>query len=161
MRSLEQLQETALQLELDIVDADGNELDAGVLSKAIAAKEAANKAEAKVAKAAAKTARKTAKEIDDAEDAVKKAAREAASAAVTVREADPKLLTALGLSKPTGADLALAKEHAYPVAIPGAKPYEIRVSMQCAFGGGLRPAGSVMLLTDAHAAKKREYLTPA
>lgn len=62
---------------------------------------------------------------------------------------------------PTDADFALADKYDYPIAIPGAKPYFLKfTSVVCAYGGGERAMGTVILLTDAHAANKREYLRP-
>lgn len=60
----------------------------------------------------------------------------------------------------TAKDRALAKKHGYPVAIPGGKAFTTSSSFNCAFGGGLRPMGSVVILTAAHAAHKADYLTP-
>ena len=60
----------------------------------------------------------------------------------------------------TTKDRALAKKHGYPVAIPGGKAFTTSSSFNCAFGGGLRPMGSVVILTAEHAAHKADYLTP-
>lgn len=70
------------------------------------------------------------------------------------------LARAVGLDKAEPADIDLAKLHNYPVAIPGAKAYVTDIEMRCALGGGVRPAGSVILLIDKHARNKLEYLTP-
>lgn len=60
----------------------------------------------------------------------------------------------------TSSDRALAKKHGYPVVIPGGKAFTTSASFNCAFGGGLRPIGSVVILNAAHAAHKAEFLTP-
>jgi hypothetical protein len=73
---------------------------------------------------------------------------------------NPELAQKLGMDKATDEDIALAKRHNYPVVIPGAKAYVTDISMRCALGGGERPAGSVILLTEAHARNKLEYLSP-
>lgn len=73
---------------------------------------------------------------------------------------DKELASKLGLPDATDADIALAKKHDYPVVIPGARAYVTDISMRCALGGGEREAGKVILLTDAHAARKHEYLNP-
>lgn len=164
MATIESLQEQALQLEIDIYrDTDDGEtepLNADELTAAIEARTAELKAEAEAEAAAADAARKSAAEEKKAEAARKRAKARAAAKAAAAAPAPNDVAAAYGLGSVTKADRELARKHGYPVAIPGAVPFKISTSLNCGYGGGLRPAGSVMLLTAEHAANKHPYLTP-
>jgi len=154
-----ELQEEALQLGVDIYgDADSNdELTKADLKSAIAVALAENAAQAEADKAEADSARASAAEADKAEVAAQAAKDDAVKSPTTV-DAAPELLKKMGLPGSSKADRELAIKHGYPVAIPGGKAYRTRISFHCAMGGGERPMGSVVILTDAHAANKLEYL---
>lgn len=72
----------------------------------------------------------------------------------------PELSKLAGLGDVTDADIALARHFDYPIVVPGARAYVTSISFNDAFGAKLRPAGTVVLLIDAHARNKLEHLTP-
>jgi len=157
MDNLEALQERALQYEVEITtkneDGTTRELTYDELSPLV---EAARKAAADSVKTETPSASGRASRATRATRAATEA--ELPAKKTKVPSANKSLLSALGLGEPSDSDYNLAAEHDYPVAITGAKAYRTKISIHCAMGGGERPAGSVMLLTDAHAANKLEYL---
>ncbi len=157
-----ELQERALDLELEIrhepeQDQDhGKELTVAELKEAIGtaeeALEVSNAAEESAKDEARASATETPTEateghISDADGSV--------SAANT--EAAPSPSPTAGRKRLS--DAAMAKKHGYPVTVPGGKPYKTRVSFNCSAGGGLRPADSVVLLNDREAEHKAEFIT--
>lgn len=161
MATKAELQEQALQLEVDIysgVGDDSKELTKAQLTEAIEAKLAANADAALAAEAEKGSARQSAAVADKAESDAQSVTDVAARSETTV-DAAPELLEKMGLSAPSKADRALAKKHGYPVAVPGGKAYRTSVSFQCVMGGGFRTMGSIVILTDAHAKNKMQFLT--
>lgn len=166
MASKTSLQEQILQLDGSIYYPEGHEKEGKELIKAdlvdaidqlrTAALDA-HKAE----QAEAEQARQPVEE-EDADSSADKPDPEPASEPVAAAPVvDPPKESS---KKPgrgvTAKDRALAKKHGYPVAIPGGKAFTTSSSFNCAFGGGLRPMGSVVILTAEHAAHKADYLTP-
>lgn len=149
-------QEEALQLELNIYEEgpDGLEHELDVLLQMIADRKVALKKEHEAEEKEASSARATAKKAKAAERAAQKKVDDAMRSSTTV-----EMKSTSDLGTPNKADKALAKKHGYPVVIPGAKAYRTKLSFHCAYGGKFRQMGSIVLLTDAHAANKKEYLT--
>ncbi len=174
---LEELQEQALRAEIDIQNPDGSAKTAEQLRQELGNQEAerqgirAPQAPQEPPSAPAPTpptqpeakAKPAGKGAAKASAAKQPASNPAGSPAPfkrTIPSATPSLLRALGWPDPTDADFALAQKHGYPVAVPGGKAYITRVSFHDTLGGGERPAGSVVILHDAHATNKLEFLTP-
>ena len=163
MATKSQLQEQALQLEINIYsepegDDDPKELTKAQLVEAIEAKEAANTEADGQQTNDDEAVRQTARDADAAEVKRQADADAAAASSTTVDPAD-ELLKRMGIDGPSAADRKLAKKHGYPIAVPGGKAYRATTSLNCGMGGGLRQAGSVIILSDAHAANKLDYLT--
>lgn len=162
------LQEEALQLGVNIycgTKADGSvkELSVSALKKAIEARKDELQADHEYEQTEAEKAIESAKEAQRLEAKRKDELRnlvDKQSRSEVVSAPPPDLVEKLGLPKPSKSDFALAKKYGYPVAIPEGKAFRIKISMNCIFGGGLRPAESVMLLTPAEAQHKRDYLQP-
>jgi len=183
-QTLEQLQEEALQYEVDIYDPDDQErelpyeellpLVEAAKTQAVeehqrqqeAAKEArkpmkASKGKGKAAAGASgragASAGMRAKGTQDASEAFDLSFDELKSKIATVGH---ELRSELRMPEATEEEYRLAYEHGYGIAIPGAKPYRTSIQMRDAFSGEERPAGSVIFLTDAHASNKLDYLEP-
>lgn len=174
------LQEEALQLEVSIYYPDGHEKEGKEmtvedLKAVVAERKAALEAEHQQRQADAAAARDGADEEADEEDGTDeeeedeeedepapapKAARKSRKKAAPVVDPPAERLKLMGCRKPGDKDRALAAKHGYPVAVPGGKAYRTSVSFNCSLGGGLRPAGSVVILTDEQAQHKKDFLTP-
>lgn len=89
-------------------------------------------------------------------DAKKTRTRRARRAAAADPEAG--ILAKMGVKVSQG-DRTMAAKHGYPVAVPGGKPYVTRAGFNCSFGGGYRHIDTIVLLTDAEAAHKSEFIT--
>lgn len=156
---LEGLQEEALQHEIDINDEDGNPLSAEALRARLVEHEEA-------AQEAAEGADEVPPESEStAPPAGRKGGpgprpRGAKGSKARAASPNPDTLHRLKLPSPSSADFQLADRYDYPVAVPGGKPYRIAISINCLLGGGERPIGSVMLMTDDFASNKHEHLTP-
>lgn len=171
MASKTSLQEQILQLDGSIYYPEGHEKEGKELIKAdlvdaIDQLRTAALDAHKVEQAEADQARQPVEE-EDADSSVDEPKSEAApepSPAPESVAAAPVVDPPKSSKKPgrgvTTKDRALAKKHGYPVAIPGGKAFTTSSSFNCAFGGGLRPMGSVVILTAEHAAHKADYLTP-
>lgn len=171
---LEQLQERALHLGLEIKNPDGTAIPEEVLHKNVQAAEEADKAKAEQAKAEQAKAKGDAEAKAKAEaDAAARAGKDSepppapvpprprrVSAKPEPQQVRAELVALCGLPKATEQDAELARHFGYPVIVPGGKPYVTSISFNCALGGKLREAGSVVILTDAHARNKLEFLTP-
>lgn len=178
--ALEDLQEQALRLDIDIKDKNGQDLNASQLTAAIEAKEAdendeltPEEREHAKAQANSRAAERQAREEVGAgmravpdQIAPPSLSSNAPGRPKRMRpiSLEPRLIAnpdhLKGLPDVTDEDKELAKHYDYPVVIPGAKAYKTDVSFRCAYSGSERPAGSIVLLTDAHARNKLDYLTP-
>lgn len=170
-----ELQEEALQLEVSIYYPDGHEkegkeLTVEDLKTAIADKKAQLEAEHQERQAEADAAREGGNDEDnddeDNDDEEEQEAkpdpkpRKARGKKAQVADPPAERLKLMGCGKPSDKDRSLAAKHGYPVAVPGGKPYRTDVSFNCSLGGGLRPAGSVVILTDEQAEHKKDFITP-
>lgn len=72
---------------------------------------------------------------------------------------DPLPHLILGLTV-KDADRALSKKHGYPINVPDGKAYRTKISFNCALGGGLRLAETVVILTALNARHKKDWITP-
>lgn len=166
MAALHALQDEALEHDVVFVDDDGEDLPYAELKKLVDdAKEAERKAhEAAKAEAAKIQEGIAAREV--AERRQKAAELKAAKRKVStpsrggIRLPPVEIMKGLGLPTPTDEDYTLAALHGYPVVVPGGKAYRTSISFNDMLAGDERPAGSVVLLIDAHASNKREYLEP-
>ena len=164
-----ELQEKALQLEVSIYYPEDHEKEGKELTKDDLERDVNAKVDLlQVEHAQRETDKQKAREsiaADDGDDdgdqdgndeAPPKAKRRTKTVVV-----DPKasILKAMGL-KVSDKDRTLARKHGYPVAVPGGKAYRTKFSFNCALGGGLRPMGSIVILTDANAEHKADSITP-
>ncbi len=160
------LQEQALHLEVPIyhpANEEGTQKELTVLElkDALAAKQAKIEEERAERDKAAAKAREPLPEADEDElDPADPADAPPPVASSPVNDPHPERLQMYGLGRPSDADRELAKKHGYPIAVPGGKPYKTCVSFNCSLGGGLRPMGSVVILTDAQAVHKADYIKP-
>lgn len=177
---LEALQDKALHLGLEINDAEGKPLPEDVLRAKVTVAEAEAeeglspeqrehaKAKANEALVAARAREQAASSLEAIPDNIQPQQFTSNAASPRLRRTpklepspvNPDRAKLSGLPEATDEDLALARHFGYPVIVPGGKAYVTDVSFRCALGGGERPMGSVVILTDAHARNKMQHLTP-
>ncbi len=174
MTTKPELQEQALQLEISIYYPEGHEkagkeLNKEELTEAVATARTAALAAHEAEEVAKEEARQPLPEepeepeADDEPVAPVKASKSRKGgrkleATPLVRDPPAPILLKNGVTV-CDADRKMAKKHGYPVAIPGGRPYKTAVSINCIFGGGLRPLGSTVILDDVEADRKADYLT--
>ena len=171
MASIEALQEQALQMEVDIYievppTTEGEDPIARArtideLQESITAKIAENIQVAKAQKDEDEEYRQSAVEADKriaaaAEASIPKAPPEVVVGAAI--EPPAYMLKRFGLKKPSKMDRALAKRHAFPMAIPGGKAYRAKMQLSLAMPKQLFPAGRVVILIPQEALHLKQWL---